>query len=261
MSEAMGEDQPLRISGTEAERLLLAAGSADRPDASSVRKAAERLGLFPGPLVVLAALALVLRGAKWTSIVARGLVSLAGVAAVVAAVHALGGTTGVAPNAAGPGGEAASGRVGGPTARTVAASPPASEVAADVAAVTESAPPARPGARGQPIAPKKTARATAPIEASAEPADSLGAQAERLDRARARVEAGDSNGALAALDDYDRRFAGGVLSEESSLLRIEALRRRGDTGAAKALARRFLRMYPASVHVGRVTALLHSLSP
>jgi outer membrane protein assembly factor BamD (BamD/ComL family) len=82
-----------------------------------------------------------------------------------------------------------------------------------------------------------------------------------LDRSRARVGAGDPSSALTLLDDYDRRFARAPLAEESNLIRIEALVRRGDRGAASALARRFLRTYPASVHVARVTALLHALSP
>lgn len=248
----MSEERPLRISGSDAERLLLAAGSADRPDARSVRQAAERLGLFPAPLVVMGALALALRSAKWTSIVARGLVPLAGVAAVAVAVHAAGP---VSPTAGGPLAIAPPVRIANPNARAAEPSP------APQGALPQAPRADVPVPFALPTAPRKTPRAAARVAAPAAPADSLGAQADRLDRVRARVESGDSSGALAALDDYDRRFAGGVLSEESLLLRVEALRRGGDRGAAAALARRFLRTYPASVHVGRVTALLHSLSP
>ena len=48
----------------------------------------------------------------------------------------------------------------------------------------------------------------------------------------------------------------GSLREEAQLLRIEALARAGDRSAASALARAFLRTYPASVHADRVAALL-----
>jgi outer membrane protein assembly factor BamD (BamD/ComL family) len=91
--------------------------------------------------------------------------------------------------------------------------------------------------------------------------DTLREQAARLDHVRALLQAGESNVALASLDEYDRRFAGTPLSEESLLLRIEALARRGDRSAAATLARRFLKAHPASVHADRVTALLRSVSP
>jgi hypothetical protein len=95
---------------------------------------------------------------------------------------------------------------------------------------------------------------TAPVRA-----DRLREEADALDAARERLTLGDAVGALAQLDAYQRRFAGGALREEAQLLRIEALVRAGDRAAASAVARHFLKNYPASVHVRRVAALLGGL--
>jgi hypothetical protein len=89
--------------------------------------------------------------------------------------------------------------------------------------------------------------------------DRLREEAHVLDGARALLAAGDASGALARLGDYDRRFAGGSLREEALLLRIESLAR-VDRSTAAALARRFLTAYPASVHAGRVEAVLRELT-
>jgi outer membrane protein assembly factor BamD (BamD/ComL family) len=91
--------------------------------------------------------------------------------------------------------------------------------------------------------------------------DGLREQAALLDHARAQLEAGDPQGALGSLDVYDRRFAGSPLAEESIVLRIDALARRGDRAGAATVARRFLRTHPSSVHADRVAALLRGLSP
>jgi hypothetical protein len=236
--------------------LLLAAGSAERPDVASVRKAADVLGLLPKALVVGGAVALALRGARWTRWIARSVLPLAGMAAVFAIAYGVvqrasaRGAATLAPSAG-----AAAGRLG----RTNEPAPAAADVAEPMttSAAIEPLQPVH-----APVAPRATGT-RAPIHAIApvESADSLREQAALLDRSRARVAVGDTAGALALLDDYDRRFAGASLSEESNLIRIEALVRRGDKGAASVLARRFLGAYPGSVHVERVSALLHSLSP
>jgi hypothetical protein len=248
----MSDERPLRTTGTDAERLLLAAGSAEKPDARSVRRAAERLGLFPTAIVVAGAMALAWRSARWSSFVWRSILPLAGAAAIAVAYGVEHRADGVAPTAVAPSASSAPGRIDHPGAGAAAVPSPA-PTAPDTmeSAVLPLAP----------ALPRISSRVGPRVPARVAPADRLREQAERLDRARALLEAGDSSGTLALLDDYDRRFAGGPLSEESLLLRIKALGRRGDRSAASALARRFLKTYPASVHVDRVTALLHSLSP
>ena len=255
----MSKARPLRTSGTDLERLLLTAGSAERPDVASVRKAAEGLGLFPRALVVAGAVALALRSARWTTVIARSVLPLATVAAVIVAAYGV-------VHRAGAAGDSSP----APATGTVAhRSGPPTETAPAAAAATSPQPvnsspslPVEPPPALAPAAPRITAtRASVHANVTAQSADSLREQAALLDRSRSRVAAGDPNGALALLDDYDRRFARAPLSEESNLIRIEALVRRGDRGAASALARRFLKAYPASVHVARVTALLHTLSP
>ena len=77
-----------------------------------------------------------------------------------------------------------------------------------------------------------------------------------LDRAREALRAGDSAGAMRALDEHGKRFADGTLGEEAELLRIEALLERGERRAAAAEARRFLAAHPQSSHRARVRSLL-----
>jgi len=50
-----------------------------------------------------------------------------------------------------------------------------------------------------------------------------------------RAEAGRAEAALAALDDYDRRFPAGLLRDESRLARVEALLALGRPAAARSL--------------------------
>ncbi|HKQ71685.1 MAG TPA: hypothetical protein VJT73_20215 [Polyangiaceae bacterium] len=79
-----------------------------------------------------------------------------------------------------------------------------------------------------------------------------------LDRAREALVAGAPDRVLAALDDYDRRFAAGALAMEAKVLKIEALGKEGDLGRAASLAEQFLKQYPKSAHVARVRSLLSS---
>jgi hypothetical protein len=98
--------------------------------------------------------------------------------------------------------------------------------------------------------------APAPAPTPVVDARRLAAEVATLDRARARLAAGDPAGALAALDAHARDFADGVLSAEAEVLRIDALLRRGDTSAALALARRFLARSPGSPLAQRVRSLI-----
>jgi len=219
---------------------------------------------------VTGALALALRSMKWTSIAARGAAPLGGVA-VVALVAAYG-VGHRAPLAASPAtavaAGVAAGSLGASSPPDALARAPASVADVPLAAEREPAPiegQAAPASVRSPAAPPAAPRAASArrVEpASASPVDRLREEAARLDRARALLQAGDANGALGAVDDYDARFAAAPsLAEESTLLRIEALAKKGDRGGAASLARRFLGKYPASVHAERVAALLRRLSP
>lgn len=97
--------------------------------------------------------------------------------------------------------------------------------------------------------------AAAPSAARPGPA-SLGEEVAAIDAARKALLAGDTSGALRALDDYDRRFPGGMLGPEASVLRIEALARRGDRATATRLAKAFLVSHPRSPHASRLRSLL-----
>jgi len=82
-----------------------------------------------------------------------------------------------------------------------------------------------------------------------------------LDAARRSLLEGDPAGALARLDRHAREFAGGQLTREAAVLRIEALAKRGDSRGASAAARQFLKAYPDSPHADQIEAAAGSLAP
>jgi hypothetical protein len=253
----MRRSRPLRTTGTDAERRLLAAGLAEWPDDQSVRRAAEALRIVPRAVMFGGALALALRSSRWTSLLATALLPLGGAGAVglvaFAVVHHV---TDRRPHA--------------PAAPAVLFEAPA---AAPIAPRTEgsgSVLPASASARADGEPPARAAAAPGPARRPAARssdlaatvfADRLRAQAQIIDRARASVASGNTAAALATLDDYDRRFPRSSLSEESSLLRIEALARGADPAAAASLAAHFLQTYPASLHAERVRAILSRVAP
>jgi hypothetical protein len=225
------------------ERHLLAAGADERPGPESARRAARALGFLPRAALVAALLATA-RAVKWTSLAAWSSISLMAVAGVVAlAVHG------------GPSATRVGGTVVPPAVRSPAAAPPVAarpspvDMAASSVLDETTAPLVTEGThlprRVLPIAPVR--------------ADRLREEADVLDAARELLTLGDAAGALARLEAYQRRFAGGALREEALLLRIEALVRAGDRATASAVARHFLQTYPTSVHVRRVAALLGGL--
>jgi hypothetical protein len=77
-----------------------------------------------------------------------------------------------------------------------------------------------------------------------------------LDVARSKLAAGDARGALSVLDDYTRTYPRGRLNLEAEVLRIDALAKAGETGAAKKRAEAFLKRYPKSVLASRVRRYL-----
>jgi outer membrane protein assembly factor BamD (BamD/ComL family) len=86
----------------------------------------------------------------------------------------------------------------------------------------------------------------------------LSNELEVLKVAENALRAGDTKGALAALDRYDTVLKGRRLRAEASVLRIETLSRAGQTQAASALARRFVADNPTSPLVDRARAFIES---
>jgi hypothetical protein len=82
-----------------------------------------------------------------------------------------------------------------------------------------------------------------------------------LDAAHVALAGGDASGALRALDDHDRRFPGGALGPESTVLRVEALARRGDRAAAARLGEAYLAAHPRSPHASRIRSLIGAPTP
>ncbi len=97
-----------------------------------------------------------------------------------------------------------------------------------------------------------TVTATAPTTVPSSPPPptaSLADEVAAIKRARAAILAKNADGALAALDDYDRAHPAGVMSEESLALRVRADRLAGDAvGAAETLTKLEQR-FPESVQL------------
>jgi hypothetical protein len=84
----------------------------------------------------------------------------------------------------------------------------------------------------------------------------LSDELELLKVAQSALGAGDTAGALKALDRYDHALKGNkAMRAEATLLRIETLSRAGQTSAAAALARRFIEQHPTSPLVDRARSL------
>lgn len=94
----------------------------------------------------------------------------------------------------------------------------------------------------------------APAEASTEPR--LDVEVRSLDAARSALASNDAHGALAALDDYDRRFTAPRLAPEAALLRVELLVALGRRAEARDLGERWLARDPSGAHAERLRALL-----
>lgn len=91
---------------------------------------------------------------------------------------------------------------------------------------------------------------------SAPGADSLAGEIGALDRARAKLRAGDAAGALVELDQYDREHPKGAMRSEATIVRIEALARSGQRTAAERLAKPYLDRGPDDLVGRRVRKIL-----
>lgn len=97
-------------------------------------------------------------------------------------------------------------------------------------------------------------RSSGAPEAPRPPGDSLATELAELERGRRALASGDPTAALAALDDHAR--GPGVLGQEATVLRVEALLAKGDRVEAARLGRRFLADHGASPSAARVRALV-----
>jgi len=86
---------------------------------------------------------------------------------------------------------------------------------------------------------------------------SLSDELDTLKIASSSLAAGDTASALAALDRYDHVLRGKKLRAEATLLRIEALSRSGQVGAASALAQQFVDKNPESPLVDRARSFVN----
>jgi hypothetical protein len=82
-------------------------------------------------------------------------------------------------------------------------------------------------------------------------ADSLAQEVAILSRAGAELHAGRPAAALKALDDHQRKFPSGVLVQERSAARVQALCALGRTKEARTAFERLARTSPSSPHVVR----------
>ncbi|MEI9949506.1 MAG: hypothetical protein WDO74_11105 [Pseudomonadota bacterium] len=134
---------------------------------------------------------------------------------------------------------------------TVAQPQPEKRTAPRVAAPSETA-------RAVPDLPAlpKLAPSAGPTAVHSAPA-SLSDELRALKVASSALSAGDPQGALAALDRYDRVLKGQKLRAEATLLKLEALSRTGQAEAASALAQRFVERNPGSPLVDRARSFVH----
>ncbi len=78
-----------------------------------------------------------------------------------------------------------------------------------------------------------------------------------LDRVRAALAGGDAARSLALVDAHEAAFPGGAFSQETVLLRIEALVKLGRRSEATALGRAFAAAHPTSPHLAKVRELVN----
>lgn len=94
-----------------------------------------------------------------------------------------------------------------------------------------------------------------PVPAASSRADRLAEEIALLRQAQAALRSGNPSRSLSLLDQHARRFPHGVLSQESTVTRVQALCALGRTGEARALYARLAGASPDSPHLA---ALRHA---
>jgi hypothetical protein len=142
----------------------------------------------------------------------------------------------------------------------VAAAPAPSAAEPAIVVNEEPAPAAEPVVEANALPSAPVAKAPPKSNAASPPPpaqeSALTRELHSLDAAKARLEAHDANGAIAALDRHDREFPNGSLRAESAMMRIEALLARGDEAGAKARAKDLLAKDPNGPHAKRLRTIL-----
>lgn len=143
-----------------------------------------------------------------------------------------------------------------PMAESVpAVSPAVPAIVETVTPVAEAPPAAQPVPTVVPTSTPSTSQAAAPVASSA---PTLTQELAMLDEARTALVAGNAKGALASLDRYDRSRAKN-LTQEATMLRIEALVAAGRRDQATGVAKRLLAAHPGSAYENRIRSLLPSI--
>jgi hypothetical protein len=141
---------------------------------------------------------------------------------------------------------------GHPGARPSAASP----VAPPVVSPPPPRPPApAPSAPPEPVqedvAPSPRQPSAARSAPARRPRDGLSEEVAILSRAETELHGGDLQRALKSLDEHERKFGRGALTEERTAARIQVLCALGRSAEAEAELARLVRMAPRSPHTAR----------
>jgi outer membrane protein assembly factor BamD (BamD/ComL family) len=84
----------------------------------------------------------------------------------------------------------------------------------------------------------------------------LQAEVSALGKARAALGRRDGQTALEELDLYTQAFPAGLLADEATVLRVDALALSGEATAAAALGRRYLGAHPTSPYGAHLRAVI-----
>jgi hypothetical protein len=234
---------PRLAEGDDLRARLLRSAREDAPTARSRKRATAAVALAVGALATRSTAALA-AGTVARSLLLKVLLG-AGVATVVATASLDSPRTAQAP--ADPTTIVRPAQRGGPKASATLprAIPPPSSAESPVT------PPA--------VVAAPTAAAAGSTRAKTMPArrasNSLADEVAVLAEAKRAIEAGQTAAAFRAIAEHDRRFPGGVLSEEAAALRVEAAARSGDKAGAASLSRAFEAAYPESPLRDQVRAL------
>ncbi|HEY2512417.1 MAG TPA: outer membrane protein assembly factor BamD [Polyangiaceae bacterium] len=140
-----------------------------------------------------------------------------------------------------------------PPAETSTSRPPTARAGAPLTSEPPSPQPPAPSSAG--------ADRSSPGPATAAGATDLPGEIASLDRVRRALAQSDSSAALRELQAYDRTFPAGLLADEATVLRVDALEQAKDPAAATAVARRFLAVNPRSPHAAYLRRVLERTIP